>query len=57
MQVCAYNRTTEKVDHFLKNEAKGEPSLSQESTFQCLSNWWVWSKALMYQIPKKTTHL
>ena len=25
MQVCAYNRTTEKVDHFLANEAKGEP--------------------------------
>lgn len=23
-QVCAYNRTTEKVDHFLANEAKGE---------------------------------
>jgi 6-phosphogluconate dehydrogenase len=23
-KVCAYNRTTSKVDHFLENEAKGE---------------------------------
>lgn len=22
--VCAYNRTTSKVDHFLENEAKGK---------------------------------
>lgn len=30
--VCAYNRTTSKVDRFLENEAKGELLLGTEMT-------------------------
>jgi 6-phosphogluconate dehydrogenase len=32
--VCAYNRTTEKVDAFLKNEAKGRDSMISFCAYQ-----------------------
>jgi len=31
LQVCAFNRTVEKVDHFLENEAKGTKVVGAKS--------------------------
>jgi len=36
-KVCAYNRTTEKVDHFLANEAKGTKVIGAHSLVEMVS--------------------
>lgn len=35
--VCAYNRTTDKVDHFLANEAKGTKVIGAHSLMEMVS--------------------
>ena len=37
MQVCAFNRTVEKVDHFLANEAKGTKVVGAKSLEQMVA--------------------
>lgn len=37
LQVCAYNRTVEKVDHFLANEAKGTKIIGARSLAEMTS--------------------
>ena len=37
MQVCAFNRTTSKVDHFLENEAKGTNIIGAHSLEEMVS--------------------
>lgn len=36
-QVCAFNRTTSKVDHFLENEAKGTKIIGAHSLEEMVS--------------------
>ena len=37
LKVCAYNRTTSKVDHFLENEAKGKSIIGAHSLQEMVS--------------------
>ena len=37
LQVCAFNRTVEKVDHFLANEAKGTKIIGARSLEEMVS--------------------